>query len=140
RRLAALGLLAVVATAVMGQVWTNDIARVMEAERFVLLSPEGDMRAELGVQADGQAGLRITAGKSEVLLALTPPGTPRLELRDETGTLRAVLGETSLRRPDGAIERLPPSSLVLFAADGRVVWEMPRPAPWRADSDGDLGD
>jgi hypothetical protein len=124
RRLAVLALLGVVVSAV-ATVSASDVARVVEAERFVLLSPDGELRAELGVQADGEAALRLTTGKSEVLLGVTPPGLPRLLFKDETGTLRMALGDTALRRPDGAIERRPPSSLVLFADDGRVVSELP---------------
>jgi hypothetical protein len=131
RRWRGLGVLAVIALVIAGgldSVGAGNHSRIVEAERFVLLSADGAVRAELATQdADGQVGLRLMGGKSEVVLALTPPGTPRLEFRDETGTLRVALGDVSLIRPGGTLERRPPSSLVLFSGQGRVVWETPSP-------------
>ncbi len=51
---------------------------------------------------------------------------PSLELRDQTGKPRAVLGSTELEvTRTGATEKQPPSSLVLFDKDGKVIWQAP---------------
>jgi len=52
---------------------------------------------------------------------------PSVELFDEAGKSRAVLGVTKLKSiRSGSTEVRAPSSLVLFDKEGKVVWE----APW----------
>lgn len=51
---------------------------------------------------------------------------PSLSISDERGTNRAALGHTEVEREaTGVIEVRPPSSLVLFNKDGKVIWKAP---------------
>lgn len=54
-------------------------------------------------------------------------GQPSIQLRDRSGILRAVFGTASLRdeRADSTIDTSV-GSLVLFGADGRMVWRVPQ--------------
>lgn len=65
------------------------------------------------------SNIRIGASESN------SPG-PAIILRDRNRNLRAVLGATDLReaKSDAQIQR-PPSSLVLFNEQGKVVWQAP---------------
>ncbi len=50
----------------------------------------------------------------------------RFVVRDASGNTRAVLGSTVLETTQtGAVEKRPPSSLVLFDKDGKVTWSAP---------------
>lgn len=56
----------------------------------------------------------------------TQAGKPSVMLFDEKGATRAVLGQIEVQRvASGATEILPPSSLVLFDKDGKVIWRVP---------------
>ena len=49
-----------------------------------------------------------------------------LELNDKNGINRAALGSFDLKvSRTGAVEKRPPSSLVLFGEDGKVIWQAP---------------
>jgi hypothetical protein len=51
---------------------------------------------------------------------------PFVEIVDEKGQSRAVLGCTSLRSTvTDSVEQRPPSSLVLFNHEGKVVFDAP---------------
>ena len=51
---------------------------------------------------------------------------PTLSLMDEKGTTRVALGHTTIEFPaTGVMEERPPSSLVLFKKDGKVIWQAP---------------
>lgn len=51
---------------------------------------------------------------------------PSLNIEDEKGTSRVVLGQTKLEnKATGVTEERPLSSLVLFDKDGKVVWQAP---------------
>lgn len=69
------------------------VGKVVEAERFILRDASGKIRAELGVEGDGMAALRLydTAGQRRAELAVNAGGTPWLGLYDETGKVRAFL-------------------------------------------------
>jgi hypothetical protein len=60
----------------------------------------------------GMPRLRLLAGKAG----------PALQLVDETGNLRFVAGREATQTPDGKIITYPESSLLLFGADGNVIW------------------
>ena len=50
---------------------------------------------------------------------------PILEVLDENGKLRAKMGATLFVSPDGRRTIYPESSLLLFGADGKVIWSAP---------------
>lgn len=69
------------------------------------LYKHNQMRAELGLDADGE---------------------PSFKLFDKLGTHRAVLGTTQLKNTQtGSIETRAPSSLVLFDEGNKVLWSAP---------------
>ena len=62
----------------------------------------------------------------EIGLQLTGGNRPSLKLRDENGIIRAALGSTELQViSTGETTHRPPSSLVLFDKEGKVIWEAP---------------
>lgn len=68
-------------------------------------------------------GPKIPGGIS---LDVQKDGSPSLTLSDSTGRARAVLGEVELvTERTGKTDKLPPSSLVLFDKDGKVIWRAP---------------
>lgn len=65
--------------------------------------------------------------KNRALLGLREDGEPYLALLDNNGQIRATLGSTELENPlTGSMEKRPPSSLVLFDEDGRIIWSAPQ--------------
>jgi hypothetical protein len=59
-------------------------------------------------------------------MLLASSGYTALNLLDETGKMRAILGNADLKSPDtGSTEHRAESSLVLFKEDGKVAWEAP---------------
>jgi hypothetical protein len=128
RRGVALTLLGGVALGVMGQIRPSDVARVIEAEKFVLRGPDGHVRAELVVETDGDVELRLLGDQGKTAMAVLATGTqgpPRLALADDNGKLRAVLGHVPLRMSTGEVEHRPASSLVLLDKDSRLIWKAP---------------
>jgi hypothetical protein len=82
----------------------------------------------------GEAGPRLVfydrSGAEErapIRLGLGPSGDqPKIQLRDENGRERAVLGHVSLKgTSSGQVQDRPASSLVLFDRDGKVIWRAP---------------
>lgn len=96
---------------------------------FVNLSLSGGAgRVSLAATPESTGLLLFGKGEEEVIasLAAQEDGPVALELRDERGRPRAVLGCTSLETPHtGAVTMLPPSSLVLFDKEGKVVFRAP---------------
>ena len=61
-----------------------------------------------------------------VLIAVGEDGNPAINLEDQNGNTRAVLGAVELEsNANGASEKRPPSSLVLFDRDGKVISSAP---------------
>jgi hypothetical protein len=60
-------------------------------------------------------------GESRASLAVDNLG-PTLALKDEKGMLRLKAGRAELRTPDGETFGYPESSLILFGADGKIIW------------------
>jgi len=130
KRLVYGALLGIAAVAVMGQA-PSSIVRVFEAEKFVLHGPDGQIRAELGVETNGESALRLypekKGGKAELMLAVTADGQARLQLADDAGLPRAVMGHVAIvTTATGAVEERPSSSLVLSDKEGKVVWKAPQ--------------
>jgi hypothetical protein len=106
---------------------------------------DGKTRAYLGLLPDGSGALTLLddhgkfratldllglvlydqSNKQRAVLAVTKDG-PGLNLLDGSRIVRATLGSTSLEKErTGVVETRPPSSLVLFDKDGKVVWKAP---------------
>jgi len=65
-------------------------------------------------------------GVERAILALDSIGSPHLQLKDDKGNTRAVLGCTFIKHTQTAIGgKRPPSSLILFDETGEVVWKAP---------------
>lgn len=62
--------------------------------------------------------------KLRIGLAASKDG-PRLDLCDENGKARALLGRGQTTTPDGKVISYPESSLLLFNPEGKVVWQAP---------------
>jgi hypothetical protein len=151
--------LAILAFLTLSAAAQQQVANEIVAKRFVAVGPSGKRQAELSVDHSGQPGLAIfdTAGqvrarlmlaggstavtespslllfdkssKLRAVMALNPEGMPRLALRDENGTVRAVLGHTSIQSEgSGGLlrdEARPASSLILLDKGGAIIWNAP---------------
>lgn len=88
----------------------------------------GDASLVLTTVLDVPAVL-ASLGKGSAGLTILPDGSPVLELTDNQGRPRAVLGRTTLRSSQGGrievAEQRPVSSLVLFDDDGKLIWKTP---------------
>jgi hypothetical protein len=130
----------------MGQAKPPDVAKVVEAQSFILRDGSGRIRARLEV-VDEKLALVFQDEKGTVRASLTTikGGEPSLNLYDEAGNARAILGYTELESTrtiqtlertstgmgtkhltarTGKVER-PESSLVLFGKDRKVIWHAP---------------
>ena len=84
-------------------------------------------RALLATNADGTPSLSLFDRRNTVraLLATNADGTPELTLSDENGRSRAVLrGTTTFDDNTGGTKTIG-STLALFDANGKVIWEAP---------------
>jgi len=130
-----------------------------DGPRLVLNDENGKPGAWLGVEEDGPAlslmdengktGASLSVSKEGMGLVLTnengKPGAslavlkdgPGLELYDENGKTRAQLRTGQTTTADGRVISYPESSLILFGADGKVIWSAPQGggalAPSKAD-------
>lgn len=133
--------LAVVAAVVlMGQATGDKVAKVLEAESFVVRDSKGALRAILGVWEDDEVRLLLPDrnGKSRAILAVKPDGSPYLGLYDKDGKRRigmAVLQDGMLAlglaytddKSRAGLSVGPDGSPRLFLADkaGKVIWSAP---------------
>ncbi len=107
KRIGALVVVGIAAVVLMGQARSSKVAKVIEAEKFVLRDTSGQVGATL-----------FTVGE----------GSPHLEFSDKKRNLRITLGvmsSTSPRTMSIETKRRPESSLVLFDKKGKVLWSAP---------------
>ena len=92
-------------------------AEVVRASRFELVDSDGNVRAALTLDAEGNSGLSLSdeEGNVRASLVLGPEGIPRLNLMGKTGAVRASLGFGS----DWRVQ------LVLSDANSQVIWTAP---------------
>lgn len=85
-RMGAIGPVVVAALLVMGQTLPQRVAKVIEAEEFVLREPNGTVRARLAVEPHNYSGLSVydKTGRRVVDLGILPSGGPSLLLRDKS--------------------------------------------------------
>lgn len=123
---------------------TTVAPKMIEAQEFRLVDEKGNKRAALAFTAEefgpvdkspvlcffdaagrGRVGLGLAyevpfllmydaAGYERVELAIWDEGRPRLKLSDDTGTLRAVIGSTTME-----------STITLFNDSSDVLWQAP---------------
>ncbi len=146
KRLAAFVFVGIAAVLFMGQSKPPVVAKVVEAESFILRDGSGRTRARLGILNEKLALVfQDEDGTARASLTIIKDGTPSLNLYDKTGNARAILGYTELgttriiqtleststgRRTrfiasrTGKVARAE-SSLVLFGKDKKVIWRAP---------------
>ncbi len=120
RRLKQVGVvvLAVIAAVMlMGHGAPRKVAKVVEAEKFVLRDADGRVRGRLHTKPDGTAGLSLLdkGGTRRIALSVSPKGSG-FEVYEKTGPLRALLGLAS----DGTVglvlnDKLEKRSIALYA-------------------------
>lgn len=102
----------------------------VRAEAFTLVSANGGERASLVSDGTGSVFLVLfdNKGKPRADLQVNNYG-PSLNFYDPNGKPRVVVGSTTLVashvNSGGIIERNTPSSIVLFDANGQLVWRTP---------------
>ncbi len=137
---AGLAALAVIAgVVVMGQATGNKVAKVVEAESFVVRDESGKTRAQLGVMADG-ATLRLydVDGKAFAELVGKSYGAGALQLRDRHGIVRAIMFVGATEEPylrlydlegkpriDLAVEAGVRPVIAVRNKAGKVMWSAP---------------
>ena len=103
---------------------------LVRARQFVLVDQSGKDRASLVTDAAGSVFLIMfdRNGKPRADLSVGNFG-PSLTLLDPSGQARAVFGSTMLVgshvSDNGAVERTPASSIVLFDRNGKFLWRQP---------------
>ena len=112
------------AVVLMGQATPSKVAKVIEAEKFVVRDKSGKVRAELSMSADGspQLILRSSEGKSGAVLAVGTDGSPSLVLYDRNDKPRIGLSVSADGSPD----------LVMFSRAGKVTGKLIWSRPWSA--------
>ncbi len=113
----ALALIGAAALVIMGQAKPSSVAKLVEAEKFVVRDAGGGVGAVLGVTTDGNLGLEIRdkGGKAGVTLGMGASGNPALRLDGKDGKAGAALGV----RSDNS------AGLELYDKDGKIVWATP---------------
>lgn len=102
---------------------------ILRSESLGFLDKEWIPRVMLGLDPDGNRPSLDLMGRDfglRISLGLDSDNRPSLQLRDKDIQIRAVLGYTELvTTRTGAVEKRPPSSLVLFDKEGNIIWKAP---------------
>jgi len=99
--------------------------------RMLSVRPSYGMYTSLVADAEATVGLDIGRGsqltpRGGIRFDLFKDGQSVLQLSDEKGVSRAVLGHTTLERTTtGVVEQRPVSSLVLFDKNAHAIWKAP---------------
>lgn len=102
-----------------------------ERQRVLSNHPPHGVMARIYAFPKGTSAMGLTNSygfdsRSAIEMNLSKDGQPTLHLDDENGLSRAVLGYTTLESTaTGIVEQRPPSSLVLFDKNGKVIWRVP---------------
>ena len=117
KRIGVCALFGAVVLIVMGQARPSNVAKVIEAERFVVRGAAGSVSAVLGVNPDGNMGLEIRdkSGKAGVALGMGSSGNPALRLDGQDGKTGIALGVRSDNTP----------AMELYNKEGKTVWATP---------------
>ncbi len=137
KRIGALVVVGVTALVLMGQAKTSKVAKVIEAEKFILRDTNGEVRVALVTLDDGNSALVLfdKGGRMRVRLDTASFGGVGLNLFDKDGKGRAALSLTPIGMPILSLaKRIPErsprlilnqSSLVLLDKDDKVIWRAP---------------
>jgi hypothetical protein len=88
-----------------------------------LSDEKGEPRAITVVNKEGP-GLNLLDENRKPRIGLTVPKEgPGMTLNDEKGESRATVGVTQTTSRDGKTTTYPESSMLLFGADGKVIWQ-----------------
>jgi hypothetical protein len=103
----------------MGQAKPSNVARTIDAEKFVVRDANGQIGAVLGITGDGNLGLEIRDknGKAGLVLGIGLNGNPALRMDSKEGKSGLALGVRSDNNP----------GVELYDRDGKVVWVAPSP-------------
>lgn len=85
-------------------------------------------RIAAGLSPEGSAtlGLSNSDHKATISLNMRADGNASLDLTDQEGKPRAILGYAELEvLPGGTLDKLPVFSLVLSDPSGRIIWKAP---------------
>lgn len=117
KRIGASALFGAIILVVMGQAGPSNVAKVIEAERFVVRDTSGSVSAVLGINPDRNMGLEIRDknGKAGVALGMGSNGNPALRLDGPDGKTGIALGVRSDNSP----------AMELYNKEGKTVWAAP---------------
>ncbi len=137
KRIGALMVVGIAAVALMGQATPIKVAKVIEAEEFIIRDKNKQMRvsiSSLGIQVLNAEevtsvfsdGITLGTRKLQLIVLSNTSTGPSISLRDRQGNTRALLGRASLGLTrTGAEIRLAESSLTLFNKKGELIWGAP---------------
>ncbi len=116
KRIGAAAFFGIAALFVMGQT-KPDIAKVIDAEKFVVRDTSGAVRAVLGVNPDGNMGLEVRdrGGKAGVALGMGANGNPALRLDGKEAKTGIALGVRSDNSP----------AMEFYNNEGKIIWAAP---------------
>jgi len=118
KRIGSLVLVVIAAVVLMGQAKSSKVAKVIEAEKFVVRDMSGKVRAALQISAEGGPSLDLydKNGKNRASLAILEVGwpTPILFLLDRNEKFSLKLGEVGGE-----------GFMWLHDKDGRITWKAP---------------
>lgn len=103
----------------------------LRAYKIFLVDQKGKERASLVTDGTGSVFLVFfdANGQARADMHVSSYG-PSINFYDPSGRSRMILGSTPLvgshvASPQGQVEKSPPSSVVLFDKDGKLLWRMP---------------
>ena len=106
----------------------EDPPGLIQAQEFRLVDSQGKIFAALAFSQSSKEPYLIfngKDGKQRVILDFDE-GNPRMILKDNDSQTRLIMGTSEVTsRFKGTIEKRPPSSLVMFNKDGRLIFSAP---------------
>ena len=101
---------------------------LIQAQEFRLVDKQGKILAALAISSSSNEPFFIINGKDgkhRIMLNIDE-GNAQVILKDNDAQTRLILGTSEVTsRVKGTIEKRPPSSLVMFNQDGKLVWSAP---------------
>ncbi len=107
---------------------SEDPPGLIQAQEFRLVDSQGKIFAVLAISSSSKEPYLILNGKDgkqRVILDFDE-GNPRMIFKDNDAQTRLIMGTSEVTsRFKGTIEKRPPSSLVMFNKDGRLIFSAP---------------
>ncbi len=104
--------------ALVGAVMPQGIPEVIDARMFRVVDESGTVRATLGASA-----IRYFDENSHQHVRMSDEG---ITYFDEDHNMRATLGRTEIVTPSTGATTTYPAAVVLYDAEGNVIWQAPR--------------